>query len=235
MMRDALQCAPDRSEMANKLLLPAIVVLFGIVRATQSATNYTSGAYNISYDDKQLPTLRIYSESDGLVWFSSPKGDPLLVATQVNKNVTQIGGNFIFKNEVQQSCTDTKITKAGTLPPSSGYPIVYFEGTLCDNAASFQLTFQDTVAATSPSEGGEKFHHLRFNATLVDPTGKYNQLRLVYGCESDELLYGFGAQYSKFNVKGNRLPVFLSEQGVGRGLQPFTFLLNLVSPGAGTL
>ena len=127
------------------------------------------------------------------------------------------------------------ITKTGNLPPldsKNGYPMVFFEGTLC-GSATFQLTFQDTTA--SSPDGGQEYHHLRFNLTLVDPTRKYNQLRLTYGCEQDEQLYGFGAQYSKFNMKGNRLPVFLSEQGVGRGLEPFTHILDLVSPGAGML
>ena len=75
--------------------------------------------------------------------------------------------------------------------------------------------------------------HLLFNLTFLSSAGKYNQLRLTYGCEKDEQIYGFGAQYSKFDVKGERLPLFLSEQGVGRGIEPLTFLLDYFSPGAG--
>lgn len=65
------------------------------------------------------------------------------------------------------------------------------------------------------------------------PSSEYNQLVLAYGCEKGEGFYGFGAQYSSFNMKGRVLPMFLSEQGVGRGLKPVTALLDAVSKGAG--
>ena len=74
--------------------------------------------------------------------------------------------------------------------------------------------------------------HLIFNLTVAS-SSKYNQIHFTYGCEEDEQFYGFGAQYSKFNMKGQRLPLFLSEQGVGRGLWPLTWILDLFSPGAG--
>ena len=90
----------------------------------------------------------------------------------------------------------------------------------------FELWFQADLLQNSST-------HLIFNLSLADPSEKYNQLRLTYGCEKEEQIYGFGAQYSKFNLKGERLPLFLSEQGVGRGLEPLTFVLNLFSPGSG--
>ena len=87
---------------------------------------------------------------------------------------------------------------------------------------------QDLDNPTTPTT------HLLFNLSLANSSShSFNQLRLTYGCERDEQIYGFGAQYSKFNMKGERLPLFLSEQGVGRGLEPLTFVLDEVSPGAG--
>ena len=75
--------------------------------------------------------------------------------------------------------------------------------------------------------------HLIFNLSMANTSPSYNQLRLTYGCERDERVYGFGAQYSKFDMKGERVPLFLSEQGVGRGLEPLTFILDEASPGTG--
>ena len=217
--------------MAKVMLLS---VLFCFIQAVCTVSNYTTGAYTISYDEAQLPMLRIYDANDRLVWFSSATSRTLVAAAQVQDNVTQIGGNFIFNSKTQQFCTDTKIIKTGSSPPlGHETALIFFEGTLCDGAVTFQLTFQDTIVSDPASSEGQPFHQLRFNLTLVDPARKYNQLRVIYGCEQDEQLYGFGAQYSKFNMKGSRLPVFLSEQGVGRGLQPFTFVLNKISPGAG--
>ena len=44
---------------------------------------------------------------------------------------------------------------------------------------------------------------------------------------------GFGVQYSTFNLKGKRIPILISEQGVGRGLEPLTPFLNEFGDGAG--
>ena len=223
-----------------KLLL--LSVLFCFIQAVYSVTNYSSGVYTISYDEAQLPMLRIYDKTGQIIWFSSATNRTLVAAARVQEDVTQIGGDFVFNNKIEQVCTDTNITRVDSLlPPGESSQVFLVAGTLCGGTVSFQLTFQDAfvyspVARSSSSHDDPVtvFHHLRFNLTLVDPGAqKFNQLRLVYGCERDEQLYGFGAQYSRFNVKGTRLPVFLSEQGVGRGKQPLTFLLNLASPGAG--
>ena len=221
------------------LLLP---ILFCFIQAVYSVTNYSSGVYTISYDEAQLPMLRIYDKTGRIIWFSSATNRTLVAAARVQENVTQIGGDFVFNNKIEQVCTDTNITRVDSLlPPGESSQVFLVAGTLCSGTVSFQLTFQGAIvygpvarSSSSHDDPVMVFHHLRFNLTLLDPGArKFNQLRLVYGCERDEQLYGFGAQYSKFNVKGTRLPVFLSEQGVGRGKQPLTFLLDLASPGAG--
>lgn len=50
--------------------------------------------------------------------------------------------------------------------------------------------------------------------------------------ERGEPLYGGGEQYSRFDVRGSRLPVWVAEQGVGRGHNLVTVAANLHS-GAG--
>jgi hypothetical protein len=148
----------------------------------------------------------------------------------VEQAAEQNGGNFVFKTAVQEVCVDMQITGSGSRhsPHSSEYPQVYFRGLLCETV-EFELWFEAEQIndSTSPTT------HLLLNLTLLNSSNRYNQLRLTYGCEKDEQIYGFGAQYSKFNMKGERLPLFLSEQGVGRGIEPLTFFLNRESPGAG--
>ncbi len=53
-----------------------------------------------------------------------------------------------------------------------------------------------------------------------------NQLSLVYSADKEEKFYGFGIQYSFADLRGQVVPIWVSEQGVGRGLQPLTWLLN---------
>lgn len=49
---------------------------------------------------------------------------------------------------------------------------------------------------------------------------------LTYATDAEENFYGFGESFSHFNLKGRRVPILVSEQGVGRGEQPITDYLN---------
>ncbi|CDP09576.1 unnamed protein product [Coffea canephora] len=57
----------------------------------------------------------------------------------------------------------------------------------------------------------------------------FNRIWLTYESERSERFYGFGEQFSHMNLKGKRVPIFVQEQGIGRGDQPITFAANLVS------
>ncbi|WJZ93799.1 hypothetical protein VitviT2T_012710 [Vitis vinifera] len=57
----------------------------------------------------------------------------------------------------------------------------------------------------------------------------FNRVCLTYSSEENERFYGFGEQFSHLNFKGKRIPIFVQEQGIGRGDQPITFAVNLVS------
>ncbi|XP_010263325.1 PREDICTED: uncharacterized protein LOC104601619 [Nelumbo nucifera] len=60
-----------------------------------------------------------------------------------------------------------------------------------------------------------------------------NRVFLTYSSETDEKFYGFGEQFSHMEFKGRRVPIFVQEQGIGRGDQPITLAANLVSYRAG--
>jgi alpha-glucosidase len=70
---------------------------------------------------------------------------------------------------------------------------------------------------------------LRFELGLAAEGGTpgLNRLALIYAAERGEGFFGFGAQYSRLDMAGARLPIVVSEQGIGRGLQPLTLLANL--------
>jgi alpha-glucosidase len=55
---------------------------------------------------------------------------------------------------------------------------------------------------------------------------------LIWSDRPDTRVFGFGVQYTYLDLQGRRVPVIVSEQGVGRGLQPLTFAAELQS-GAG--
>ena len=74
---------------------------------------------------------------------------------------------------------------------------------------------------------------LRFLVDTEPVIGSFNRIFLNYWCETEELFFGLGVQYSHFNMKGRRVPVLVAEQGIGRGAEPLTSLLNLVGDGSG--
>ena len=63
----------------------------------------------------------------------------------------------------------------------------------------------------------------------VAESTKFNRVCLTYSSEAKERFYGFGEQFSHMDFKGKRVPIFVQEQGIGRGDQPITFAANLVS------
>ncbi|CAN0907989.1 yihQ [Linum grandiflorum] len=65
------------------------------------------------------------------------------------------------------------------------------------------------------------------------PAREFNRVVVTYSSEGDERFYGFGEQFSHMDLKGKRVPIFVQEQGIGRGDQPITFAANLVSYRAG--
>lgn len=75
------------------------------------------------------------------------------------------------------------------------------------------------------------------NVTRAPPDvlpGNNDRLFFSYQCAIDESFHGFGESFTDFNLRGRVVPVLVSEQGVGRGLQPITDYLNTnVAQGAG--
>jgi hypothetical protein len=70
-------------------------------------------------------------------------------------------------------------------------------------------------------------------AAAVDDTPVFNQLFLHYSLDVDERIFGFGHQYSFCNLRGRTVPVMSTEQGIGRGLEPITTILNTFGGGSG--
>jgi alpha-glucosidase len=71
---------------------------------------------------------------------------------------------------------------------------------------------------------------LGFTLSLADP--QFNRAFLTYASNAEEHFFGFGEQFTYFDLKGQRVPLFTSEQGIGRGGQPITTGANLQA-GAG--
>lgn len=63
-------------------------------------------------------------------------------------------------------------------------------------------------------------------------TRGFDEVRFSFASEKEESFYGFGEQFTFLDMSGKAFPLVVSEQGVGRGAQPLSTLVNLVIPDA---
>lgn len=66
-----------------------------------------------------------------------------------------------------------------------------------------------------------------------DAGQSFNRVWLEYESTPDERFFGFGEQFTHVDMKGRELPILSQEQGIGRGLQPVTLLMDLAAGSGG--
>jgi len=99
----------------------------------------------------------------------------------------------------------------------------------------------DTVIVRFSGSGEAGTIELRFTLEdgllTVQPVGfpaGTNRFSLHLPLEREEYVYGCGEQYSRFNVRGSRVPLWSEEQGVGRSpWDPMTHYMNWKHKGGG--
>lgn len=60
-----------------------------------------------------------------------------------------------------------------------------------------------------------------------------NRVYLTAALDADEGVHGLGAQSAGWDLRGDRIPLIPREQGIGRGEQPLSFLVDLAASSAG--
>ncbi len=175
----------------------------------------TLGQFIVQYQSRDLgaPTLKIthQSNSNKILWQTVP-GKSFVMAGKGVESIHEVKGSFFIDDDIQDSCEDQ--TLSGIKVENN---TLLISGELkCQSGVS--ISFDFSLFAHSENQ-------LSFSAHLKDET--YNRIYLNYASEKDEGFYGFGEQFTHFDQKGKRLPIFIMEQGVGRGSQPFTFLVDI--------
>lgn len=61
-----------------------------------------------------------------------------------------------------------------------------------------------------------------------------NRIELRFAAAPDEKIFGFGEQFTVLNMKGRCVPVLSQEPGIGRGVQPLTFLMEKLFQAGGS-
>ena len=170
---------------------------------------YRVGEFAIVVDRDAGFALSVRHRSDpGRVLWSSLPGESFVSAARGEETVRESSGHFFIEDEIENLHSDQTIDRV----EKRGAALI-LGGRLTQRTdpegIDYTLTF-------SPIDEGR----LRFEAEVEKP---YDRVYLTYASSPDERFFGFGTQYTYFDLKGHEVPIFIQEQGIGRGEQPITW------------
>ena len=179
---------------------------------------YTVGEFRVSWDGSDLRDARLTispaSNASRIDWQSFPGASFVLAADAIalakqdgSTKVVEVINTVCLGHSIDSaSLTNDVLTIAGTLD--------------CSNLGdvSFSLVF------SAPDTG-----HLQFDLRVDDAS--IGRTGLIFESAAAERIFGFGEQYSAFDLKGKRVPIYVEEQGLARGAQPLSRLLDELAEG----
>ena len=178
------------------------------------------GAFTVVLTDTAQPRLVV--KQNAKVNFESIPGKAFVAAARSTDEFHEARGMTSVKSKVLERCRDQSIDAV--------------EATVKSITISGKLICGDGSVGYSLTLKSDNPKHLDFDIKLLadgKPSDKYNRTYLMMASHKDEGFYGFGEQFTYFDQKGKQLPILVSEQGVGRGLQPITVAADITNNGAG--
>ena len=169
--------------------------------ANEVPTNtFVSNNFNITWnaEEGQL-TIRNANDNTKILWQSFAMVG--FVGGAIGEvDIEESRGSFTIEDEKISIFTNQAIESISNVGDTT-----LVEGNLSNDSldANYTLKFYATVE-----------NQLTFELEIDEPV---NRSYLTYYMNDAIGIFGFGAQCSYFNHKGNRVPVLVQEQGVGRG------------------
>lgn len=188
--------------------------------AQVDAATYRLGQFAVEWDPANGGQVTIYHQRqpDKLLWATLP-GKGFVAAAQGVETVTDSRGHFFIEDTLNVVCAEQRIDTFAATPQT-----VSITGSLICQCGREPVGYTLLFTALQPEQLG-------FALMLADES--YNRTYLTYASNRDEHFFGFGTQFSYFDLKGKRLPIFVMEQGIGRGAQPITLGANIQAKAGG--
>ncbi|HOH28264.1 MAG TPA: alpha-glucosidase [Candidatus Hydrogenedentes bacterium] len=189
--------------------------------ACPPSAHYTLGAFSVVWTTEQGGCLEVRHRDapERVLWATVP-GTSFAAAGRGQERVTESRGSYKIKDALSRICTNQTIESIVQEPDR-----LLVKGMLTGLRAAGTVGYVFSLESVGENQ-------IAFALSLSDST--YNRSWMTYASEPDEHFFGFGEQFSCFDLKGKRVPIVVQEQGIGRGLQPITFLVNLVAGAGGS-
>lgn len=192
--------------------------VYGHLDSKVSAKQFNLKTLNISWNKSDNGVLEISRTSNNKTIYKSIGNESFVQAAEINFSAIEHRGSFDIEDELTEAFSEQVVDSVYLTND-----VVQISGKLLSqegNSVTYKLLLSE------PDSG-------RLHIELSIPEKKINRTFLKLQSGENEKYFGLGTQFTHFQLNGYRVPVFITEQGIGRGKQPITFLVNMVAKAGG--
>jgi len=198
---------------------PPVYGSISVSEQLQDDRDYRFGEFQAAWKGEKAKLLVTHQAFEGQSIFATPAGEAFLTAAHGVKESEEFRGFFDIEEE-RKVIYDQQVVEDIREEDNT----LIIEGAL-GNEEEKEAPYQFKLSAVEEKQ-------LQYEVNYEEPS--INRSYLSWATDEEEHFFGFGAQFSTFNMDGRRLPIIVQEQGIGRGDQPLTFLADVTNQAGGT-